>query len=83
MRDEDDIHEPEHDHLLDNEYLEDEFDAASAEDYADGGEESEAGPAWQPCACCEDVLVARTRTGTTFARSARRSTDDGPSWCAV
>ncbi|WP_263464763.1 hypothetical protein [Pseudomonas aeruginosa] len=46
MRDEDDIHEPEHDHLLDNEYLEDEFDVASAEDYADGGEESEAGPAW-------------------------------------
>lgn len=63
MRDEDDIHEPEHDHLLDNEYLEDEFDAASAEDYADGGEESEAGPAWQPCACCEDVLVARDADG--------------------
>lgn len=63
MRDEDDIHEPEHDHLLDNEYLEDEFDAASAEDYADGGEESEAGPAWQPCACCEDVLVTRDADG--------------------
>ncbi|EOW1551497.1 hypothetical protein ACN159_000684 [Pseudomonas aeruginosa] len=26
MSDEDDIHEPEHDHLLDNDYLEDERD---------------------------------------------------------
>ena len=54
MRDEDDIHEPEHDHLLDNEYLEDEFDAASAEDYADGGERAKPGRPGNP------ALAART-----------------------
>ncbi|HDS1767896.1 hypothetical protein NPS42_13215 [Pseudomonas putida] len=44
MRDEDDLHEPEHDHLLDHEFLYDdvapEADAQGAEDEVEEGEET-------------------------------------------
>jgi len=43
MRDEDDLHEPEHDHLLDHEFLYDDFepeaDAQGAEDEVEEDEE--------------------------------------------
>ncbi|NIE76214.1 hypothetical protein F3J44_11525 [Pantoea sp. Tr-811] len=43
MRDEDDLHEPEHDHLLDHEFLDDDFEPeADAQGAEDDVEEDEA-----------------------------------------
>lgn len=42
MHDEDDLHEPEHDHLLDHEFLDDEFDPeADAQGLLDDAQDEE------------------------------------------
>ncbi|KSF82004.1 hypothetical protein ABZR71_03480 [Pseudomonas paraeruginosa] len=58
MRDEDDIHEPEHDHLLDNDHLEDErdVDAVGALDEPDAC-------VTRLCEYCDALLVPADADG--------------------
>ena len=71
MSDEDDIHEPEHDHLLDNDYLEDErdedtFGALDEPDACGTGRR-------RSCEYCDAVQVPVDSEGFLYLRRLRRA----------